>query len=163
MKKCEDVEIKHSNDSKAFMEYSNFMDDTYDDINNSNPNRSCKILMVFDDMIADMNTNKKIQSIVKELIVRGRNLSMCFVFIRKSFFLAPNDVRLNSTLYLIMKIHNKRELQNVATNHSANIDYKDSMKIYRKYTSKSYSYLTINTILLSDHLLRFKKNLLDSL
>ena len=60
-----------------------------------------------------------------------------------------------------MKIHNKRELQNIAINHSADIDYKDFLKIYRKYTKESYSFLTIDTTLPADNSLKFRKSLLD--
>ena len=62
-----------------------------------------------------------------------------------------------------MKIHNKRELQNIATNHSADIDYKDFVMIYREYKNKSYSFLTVDTTLPSDEPLCFRGNLLDSL
>ena len=61
-----------------------------------------------------------------------------------------------------MKINNKRELQNITINHSANIDYKDFMKIYRECTKEPYSFLTINTTLPASDLLRFRKNLLPS-
>ena len=82
------------------------------------------------------------------------------VFIIQSYFSVRKEVRLNSTHYLIMKIHNKRELQNSATNHSADIDYKDFMNIYRKCTNEPYSFFTIYTILLADNPLRFRKNFL---
>ena len=86
-------------------------------------------------MIADLMSNKKFQGIIKELfIVRCRKLNISLVFITQSYFSVPKDVRLNSTHYLIMKINNKRELQNIAINHSADIDYKDFMKIYRECT-----------------------------
>ena len=75
----------------------------------------------------------------------------------------PKDVRLNSTHYLIMKINNKRELQNIAINHSADIDYQDFIKMYRKCTKEPYSFLTIHTTLLSNNTLRFRKNLFDTL
>ena len=84
-------------------------------------------------------------------------MNISFVFITQSYFSVPKEVRLNSTHYLIMKIHNKRELRNIATNHSTDIDYKNFMKIYRKCTSESYSFLTIDTTLPADNLLRFKK------
>ena len=120
------------------MDYANTMDDIYKNINNCNPNGSHKILIVFGDIIADMNTNKKFQSIVKELFIRGTRLNTSFVLIMHFYFPVPKDVRLNSTHYVIMKIHNKIELRNIATNHSADIGYQDFMKIYRKYTSKPY-------------------------
>ena len=138
------------------------MDDVYENINDYNPNRRRKILIVFDDMIADIMTNKKFQSIIKELFIRCRKLNISLVFITQSYFSVPKDVRLNSTHYLIMKINNKRELQNIAINHSAEIDYKDFMKIYRECTRESYSFLTIDTLLPASDPLRFRKKLFDS-
>ena len=110
------------------------MDDVYENIDDYNPNKKRKILIVFDDMIADIMSNKKFQAIIKELFIRCRKLNISLVFITQSYFSVPKDVRLNSTHYLIMKINNKRELQNIAINHSADIDYKDFVKIYREYT-----------------------------
>ena len=78
-------------------------------------------------------------------------------------FFVPKEIRLNSTNYLIMKIHNKTELQNVATKHSADIDYEGYMKINRKCSSEPYSFLTIDTTLPADDTLRFRKDILDSL
>ena len=98
---------------------------------------------------------------MKKLIIRGRNLNRSLISITQSYFLVPKDV--TSTHYLIMKIHYETGLQNIATNHSADNDYKDFMKIYKKYASKSYVFLTINAILSSDYLLRFKKNVLELL
>ena len=80
------------------------------------------MITVFDDLIADIMTNKKFQSIIKELFIRCRKLNISLVVITQSYFSVPEDVRSNSTHYLIMKINNKRELQNIAINHSANID-----------------------------------------
>ena len=80
-------------------------------------------------MIVDVMTNKKFQAIIKELFVRCRKLNSFLVFITQSYFFVQKDMRLNSTHYLIMKINSKRELQNIATSHSADIDYKDFMKI----------------------------------
>ena len=134
IKNRENAGIKHLNDSKAFIECSNTMNDVYENIDNYNPNRKRKILIVFDDMIADIMTNKKFQAIIKELFIRCRKLYIALVFITQSYFSVPKDVRLNSTHYLIMKINNKRELQNIAINHSADIDYKDFMKIYKECT-----------------------------
>ena len=114
------------------------MDDVYENINDYNPSTKRKILVVFDDMIADIMTNKKFQAIIKELFSRCRKLNISLVFITQSYFSVPKDVRLNSTHYLIMKINNKRELQNIAINHSADIDYKDFMKIYRDCTRETF-------------------------
>ena len=128
-----------------------------------NSNRKRKILVVFDDMIADIMANKKFQSIIKELCIRCRKLNISLISITQSYFSVPKDVRLNSTPYLIMKINNKRELQNIAINHSADIDYQDFIKIYRKCTREPYSFLTIDTTLPSSNPLRFRKNLFDTL
>ena len=128
IKKREDAGIKHVNNPNAFIECSNTMDDVYENINDYNPIRKRKKLIVFDDMIADIMTNKKFQAIIKELFIRCRKLNISLVFITQSYFSVPKDVRLNSTHYLIMKINNKRELQNIATNHSADIDYKYFMR-----------------------------------
>ena len=126
------------------------MDDIYENINNYNPNRRRK-------------ANEKSQSLIKELFIRCRKLNISLVFITQSYFSVPKDVRLNSTDYLIIKINNKRELQNIAINHSADIDYQDFIKIYREWTKEPYNFLTIDTTLQSNNPLRFRKNLFDTL
>ena len=113
------------------------MDDVYENIHDYNLSRRRKILIAFDDMIADIMTNKKFQAIIKELFIRCRKLNISLVFITQSYFSVPKDVRLNSTHYLIMKINNKRELQNIAINHSADIDYKDFVKTYKECIKKT--------------------------
>ena len=105
IKKRKDAGIKHLNDPNAFIECSNTMDDVYENINDNNSSRKRKILIVFDDMIADIMTNKKFQSIIKELFIRCRKLNISLVFITQSYFSVPKDVRLNLTNYLIMKIN----------------------------------------------------------
>ena len=120
------------------------------------------IQIVFDDLIADIMSNKKFQAIIKELFIRCKKLNISLVFITQSYFSIPKDVRLNSTHYLILKINNKKELQNIAINHSADMDYKDFMKIYRECTRGPYSFLTIDTTLPASDPLRFRKNLFDS-
>ena len=163
IKKREDAGIKHLNDSNAFIECSNTMDDVYENIDDCNPSRKTKILIVFGDMIEDIMTNKKFRVIIKELFIRCRKLNISLVFITQSYFFVPKDVRLNSTHYLIMKINNKRELQNIAINHSADIDYKDFVKIYRECTKKPYSFLTIDTRLPASDPLSFRKKFLSIL
>ena len=101
IKKCENAGIKHLNDPNAFIECSNTMDDVYENIHDYKLNRKRKILIVFEDMIADIITNKKIQFIIKELFIRCRKLDISLVFIIKSCFSVPKDVRLNSTHYLL--------------------------------------------------------------
>ena len=114
IKKREDAGIKHLNNPNAFIECSNTMDDVYENIHDYNSSRKRKILIVFDDMIADIMTNKKFQAIIKELFIRCRKLNISLLFITQSYFSVPKDVRLNSTHYLIIKIINKKELQNIA-------------------------------------------------
>ena len=143
------------------MEYSNDMQDVYKNIEDCNPGKKRKVLIVFDDMIAEMINNKKLNPIVAELFIRGRKINISIVFITQSYFKVPKGVRLNSTHFFIMKIPNKRELQQVALNHSSDIDFKDFMKFFRKYTAKPYYFLVNNTTLASDDPLRFRKNLLD--
>ena len=82
-------------------------------------------------MIADIISNKKFQAITKELLIRCRKLNISLAFFTQSYFSVPKDGRLNTTHYFIMKINNKRELQNIAINHSSDIDYQDFKKIYR--------------------------------
>ena len=109
IKKREDVGIKYCNDPNAFIECSNRMDDVYQNIDDYNPSRKRKILIVFDDMIADIMSNKKFQAIIKELFIRCRKLNISHLFITQSYFFVPKDVRLNSTHYLIMKINNRKK------------------------------------------------------
>ena len=163
IKNRENAGIKHLNDSKAFIECSNTMNDVYENIDNYNPNRKRKILIVFDDMIADIMTNKKFQSIIKELFIRCRKLNISLVFITQSYFSVPKDIRLNSTHYLIMKINNRKELKNIPINHSPDIGYRDFIKMYRECTKEPYNFLAIDITLPSTNPLRFRKNLFDTL
>ena len=161
IKKRENAGVKHFNNPNALTECSNTMDDVYENINDYNLSRKRKILIVFDDMIADNMNNKKFQAIVKELFIRCRKLNISLVFITQSYFSVPKDVRLNTT-HFIMKINNKRELQNIAINHSADIDYKDFMKIYRECTKETFNVLIIDTTLPAIDPLRLRKNMFDS-
>ena len=162
IKKCEDSGIKHLNDPNAFIECSNTMDNVYENIHDYNSSRKRKILIVFDDMIADIMTNKKFQAIIKELFIRCRKLHISLVFITQSYFSVPKNVKLDSIHYLIMKINNKRELQNIVINHSVDIDYQDFIKIYRECTKEPYNFLTIDTKLPASDPLRFRTNLFGS-
>ena len=119
------------------------MEDVYKNIENYNPGEKRKILIVFDDMIADMINNKKLNPILTELSIRGRKLNISIVFITQLCFKVPKEVRLNSTHFFIMKIRNTRELQQIALNHSSDIDFKDFIKIYKKCTAEPYSFFTI--------------------
>ena len=136
------------------------MNDIYKNIEDYNPNKKRKILIVFD-MIADMLSNKKNNPIVTELFIRDRKLNISTVFITQSYFAVPKNIRLNSTHYFFMKISSKRELQQISFNHSSDIDFQDFMNLYKKRTEKPYSFLVIDTTLASDNLSRFRKNLLE--
>ena len=106
----ENVWIKHLNDSKAFIEYWQRVDDVYNNIGDYNPSREGKVLIVFDDIviaIADIMTNKKFQAIIKELFTRCRKLNISLVFVSQSCFSVPKKVRLNSTHYLIIRFTTK--------------------------------------------------------
>ena len=108
-------------------------------------------------MIADMVDNKTLDLIVTQLFIRGRKLNISLVFITRSYFQVPKDVRLNTTQFFIAKISNKRELQQIAINHSSDISTKDFTNIYRKCTAEPYSFLVNDTTLASDNPLRFRK------
>ena len=159
--KRDGVGINQFHDSKTFIDYSNDMHDVYKNIDEYNPYKENKILIVFDDMIADMIHNKKLNSIVTELFIRGRKLNISLVFITQSYFKVPKDVRLNTTHFLISKIPNKRELQQIAINHSSDISTKDFINIYRECTAEPYSFLVNDTTLASNNPLRFRKNLFN--
>ena len=96
--------MKNLNDPHAFLEYSNDMDDVLDDINDYNKNRDKKVLIVFDDMIADIMSSKKFKAIIKELFIRCRKLNISIILITQFYFRTPKDARLNSTHYVITKI-----------------------------------------------------------
>ena len=89
-------------------------------------------------MSKDIMSNKKFEAITKELFIRYIKLNISLGFFRQSYFSVSKDVRLNSTHYLIMKINNRKELQNTEINHSADIDYNNFLRIYRECTRKPY-------------------------
>ena len=138
IEKRENAGINNYNNPSAFIEYLNTMDDAYSNIDACNPKRKRKILIAFDDIIADIMTNRKFQAIIKELFIGCKKLNISLVFITQSFFKTPKDAKLNSTHYLIIKIHNRRELQNITIDHSADTDYKDFLKTYRNWIKEPY-------------------------
>ena len=99
------------------MEYFNDIDDIYKYIEKLNPNKKGKILIVFDDMIADMFSNKELDPIVTELFIRHGKLNIFLVLITQSYFSVPKNIRVTFTHSFIMKIQNKRELQQIKFNH----------------------------------------------
>ena len=137
------------------------MNDIYKDkdIEEYNLNKKRKFFFFFDDMIANMLSNKKLNPIVTELFIRGRKLNIYLVFIIQSYFTVPKNIRPNSRHYLIMKIPNKRELQQIVFNHSSDIDFQDFMNLYKKCTEKPYSFLVIDANLASGNPSGFRKNL----
>ena len=157
IEKRENAGIKNYNDPSAFIEYSNVMDDVYSNIDDYNPRIKRKILIVFDG-IADIMANKRFQAIIKELFIRCGKLNISLVFITQSYFSVSKEARLNSTHYLIMKITNRKDLQQIAIDHSADTDYKDFLKIYRNCTKEPYSFLTIDVY----NPMKFRKNFSDS-
>ena len=120
------------------------MGDILLDIEDYNKKRKRKIL-IFDDMVSHVMSDKKAQQILKDLFIRCRKLNISLCFLTQSYFSVPKDVRLNCTYYILFKLNNKRELQNIAINHSADSDYEDFIKIYRICTKEPFNFLTINT------------------
>ena len=133
------------------------MCDVCKNINYYNAYKENKILIVCDDMIADMINNKKPNSIVTELFIRGRKLNISLVFITQWYFKLPKDVRLNTTHFFIAKIPNKRELQQIVTNHSLDIRNEDFINIYRECAIEPYLFFVNDTKLASDNSIRFRK------
>ena len=123
--------------------------------------KPCKILIVLDDIIAGMLSNKELYPIVTELFIWSRKLNISLVFITKSYFAVPKNIRLNSTHYFIIKIPNKRELQQIAFNHSIIIDFKDFINLFKKCTAKPYSFLVIRATLASDNPSNFRNSFLE--
>ena len=142
--KGEQAGIKNLDDPHAFIEYSDDMDDVLDDINNYNKNRDKKMLIVFDNMTADIEYNKNFKRIIKEIFYRARKINVSIVFITQSYFRALKDARLNSTHYILMKIGNKKELKRIAEEKSGHLGYKDFLKIYNYCTKEPYPFMTID-------------------
>ena len=116
---------------------------------------------MFDDKIVVMLSSKKLNLIVTKLYTRGSKLNISLIFFTQSYFVVPKNIRSNSTHYFVMKIPNKRELQQITFNHSSDIDFQDFMNLYKKCTAKPYSFLVIDTTLPSDNPSRFRKNVLE--
>ena len=141
----EQAGIKNLNDPHAFIEYSNDMNDVLENINSYNKNRDKKVLIIFDDMIADIMRSEKFKAIVIELFIKCRKLNTSIVFITQSYFRTPKDARLNSTHYIIMKIGNKKELKCIAEENSGHLDFKDFLKVYNYCTNESYLFMIVDT------------------
>ena len=118
-----------------------------------------KVLIVFDDMIADIEYNKNFKRITKELFYRARKINVSIVFITQSYFRVLKDARLNSMYYIIMKINNKKELKRIAEEKSGHLVYKDFLEIYNYCTREPYSFMTIDARSTAN--IPFKKNFND--
>ena len=125
------------------------MQDVYKNLRESNISKKRKILIVFDDIIADMINIKKLNPVATEMFIRGRKLNILIVFITQSYFQVRTDVRRNSTHFFIMKMSNKREVQQIALNHLSDIEFKYFIKIFKKFIAKPYSFLVNDTTLTS--------------
>ena len=159
--KREQAGIKNLNDPHAFIEYSSDINDVLDDINNYNKNRDKKVLIIFDDMIADIMRSEKFKAIVKEIFIRCRKLNTSIVFITQCYFRTPKDARLDSTHYILMKIGNKKELNSIAEENSSHLDFKYFLNIYNYCTKEPYSFMLVDTRLTAR--VTFKKNFDESI
>ena len=142
------------------MHLSNVQND-YENINDYNPIRKRKKLIVFEDLVADIMTNKTFQAIIKELLIKCRKLIISLFYHSILFFCSK---RCNIKFNTLFRHENKQQnrIKNIATDHSADIDYQDLKKIYREYTKEPYNLLTIDTTLPAIDPLRFRKNLFKS-
>ena len=104
-------ESKNLKNPKIFIDYLQTTDGVYKNLEDYNPTKKRKVLVVFDDVIWDMEANKKLSPIVTEWLLRRRNVNISFVFISQSYFKVPKTIRQNATHYFIMKIPNKKELK----------------------------------------------------
>ena len=163
IKKRESAGLEHFNNSEDFTEYSNDMNGIYKNIEEYNLHEKHRILIVFDETMADMLSIKKINLIETELFIRHRKLNISFAFITQSFFAVQKHIALNSTHYFIITIPNIRELQQIAFSHLSDIEFKDFNNFYKKCTAKPYSLLAIDCTLVTDNSLRFRKNLLEKI
>ena len=162
IKKRKDAETKHLSDLNAFIECPNTMDDVYKNVNDYNPNRKRKILIVFDDMFANIMTNKKCQAIIKEIFIRCRKLNISILFLKQFSLSVPKYLKLNSTTFLIMSISKKENctrlqliiLQILTTN----VSWRFTENAQENYILS----LAIDTTLSASVSLIFRKNLFQS-
>ena len=136
------------------------MHDLYKNIEEYNLGKKLKLLIDFDDVIADTINMKKLNPIVIELFIRGRKLNISVVFITQSYFQVPKEVRRNIAHFFIMKILNEKELHQILLTNFSDINFKHFISAYHKCLAKKYYFLVNDTTLPSENLLRFRKNLL---
>ena len=143
--KREQAGIKNLNDLYAVIEYLSDMNDVLEDISNYNKKRDKKVLIIFDDVIADIMRSENFKAIVKQLFIRCRKLNISIIFITQSYFRTPKDARLNSTHYILMKMGNKKELKSIAEENSGHLDFKNFLKTYNYCTRDPYSFMMVDT------------------
>ena len=150
----EKVVVENLKTPKAFIDYSQTIGDVYENLEDYNPTIKRRVFIVFDDMVADMESNRNISPIATELFLRGRKFTISLVLISQTCFILPKTIRLNASRYFIMKFLTKEKI------HSFDIDFKDFMELYKEYTKEPYSF-SVNAITLSSETrLRFRKKLL---
>ena len=157
----ERVGIKNLKNTKAFINYSQTIDDIVENLEDYNQIKKRIVLIVFIAMIADIEYNKKISPIVTELFLRGRKFKISIVLTLQSYFKVPKTMKLNLAYCFTMKIPNKRELKRIASNQLFDIGFKYFMKLYKDYTKQPFSFSSSDTTFLSDNPLRFKKSVLQ--
>ena len=135
IKKHQEGSFEKHDDQKAFIVYSNNIQDVHKNIEKQNEDRKHKVLIAFDEMITDMISNKSLNQIETELSIRGRKLQISTILIIQSYFALTKNIRLNCTHFFIMKILNKKELQQITINHSSYIHFK-VLNLYKKCIAK---------------------------
>ena len=157
----EKVGIKTLKNPKVFVDYSQTIDVAYENLERCNPTKKRRILIVFDDMIAHTKSNKKYALLLLNcLFLRVKKLNILLAFISQTYIKMHKMLKLNATHRFIIKIPNKRGLQQITSNHSSDFDFKDFMELYKDFTKEPYSFFVSDTFLSWDNLLRFRKNLL---
>ena len=137
------------------------MKNVYQSIDEHNPVKKKKVLLVFHDMVDDVTPNKKLHLVTTELFIRCQKLNISLVFITQSFFHTPKSVTLNTTHFIIMKIPNRQKLLEIAINHLSDTDFGEFKRLVRKCTAESHSIFITDITLPSENALRFQKNLLE--
>ena len=137
------------------------MKNVYQSIDEHNPGKKKKVLLVFHDMVDDVTPNKKLHLVTTELFIRCQKLNISLVFITQSFFHTPKSVTLNTTHFIIMKIPNRQKLLEIAINHLSDTDFGEFKRLVRKCTAESHSIFITDITLPSENALRFQKNLLE--
>ena len=145
---------KYLEDPKAFLEHNSDLSTMHQDIDQYNLGKDRKILVVFDDMIAE----KVLPLHVTELFIWGWKMNIALAFLTQSYFKVPKDIRINCTHYYLIKIGNRAELRAIADRHSKDILYHDFVELYHQCTSKPHSFMIIDTTLSCDDLRRFRRN-----